>query len=266
MLSIVVPVFNGDKNLNLLFEKISSAASLIKDRVELIFVDDGSTDNSLQTIRNLCLGNKHPQNVLNSGWLSLESNCGQQMAVLCGLRHSLGDYVITMDDDLEHPPEIICRLYDEMLLLQGSVEYLGVVYAVSESSGYSLFRKWGAAARDIFFRLFLGKPADLRIGSFRIFSRAAVDAICSALQPFVYISAEVFRAGFKAASIEYKTDEYKAYESNSDENKSQNSGASHRYSTGSRMSLYLKLIRWYGVFGSRKADPQYTIAEKGGCL
>lgn len=245
MLSIVVPVYNGAANLVPLTERIKTALAGVKTEWELLFIDDGSTDGSLKVMALLCETNPC------FGWFSLERNTGQQMAVLCGLRHSRGEYVITMDDDLQHPPEMIPLLY------KAAAVGFDAVYAVPYYSGSGSGGISGGSLRDLFFTLFLGKPTGLRIGSFRIFSRAAVNGIITAAQPFIYISAELFTLQMKVTSIEYK----KAAGT-------ENISAS-RYSFLSRLKLYLKLIYWYGPNFKRRdysASEQYKIAAKGGCL
>ncbi|HAK45493.1 MAG TPA: glycosyltransferase, partial [Spirochaeta sp.] len=108
MLSIIVPVYNGKCRLTELVERICSCLTEIIDDWELIFVDDGSTDGSLDLIKQLA---RHNSKI---GWLSFAHNAGQQIAVLCGLRESRGDLIVTMDDDLEHPPEMISDLINEL--------------------------------------------------------------------------------------------------------------------------------------------------------
>ncbi|HAK47458.1 MAG TPA: hypothetical protein DCO79_16255, partial [Spirochaeta sp.] len=120
--------------------------------------------------------------------------------------------------------------------------------------------------RDLFFTLFLKKPVGLRIGSYRIFTRSAANLISRAAQPFVYISAELFRHGLNAAAISY-----------SKAAPAELPGQS-RYSFRARLYLYLRLLRWYmpviGAISRHAAEtasaagncPQYIIAEKGGCL
>ena len=240
MLSIVVPVYNGEANLAVLVERIKTALAGFENQWELLFIDDGSTDGSLPVMKKLCGTNSAV------GWISFQYNAGQQAAVLCGLRHSRGDYTVTMDDDLQHPPEIIPRLIEE---LSGGYD---AAYAVPDSG-----LRGGSRFRDLFFTIFLGKPAGLKIGSFRILSRKAVDAICVSARPSVYISAELFNLKMRVTSFTYK---YAA----------EPTGVSaSRYSFVSRFKLYMNLIlRYTPPFRSRdySAAQQYRIASKGGCL
>ncbi len=253
MLSIIVPVFNGESNLKALFERLLKVTGKLDEDTELLFVDDGSSDGSLELIRQFCRETCSER--FFPGYISFDRNYGQQLAVLCGLRHSRGESVVTIDDDLQHPPEMIPFMLER--LRASSDGSTGAVYAVP---GRSVRRRAGGRMRDLFFTVFMGKPVGLRIGSYRVFNRWAADAVCAAVQPFVYISAELFRNGFTATSIEYKA---KQLESPSQRTGTLDSG---RYSQAARVRLYLKLIWWYGPFGSRKAGEQYRVAERGGCL
>ncbi len=251
MLSIVVPVYNGAGRFEELARRLESSAAAADPDYEIIFVDDGSSDRSPEKIRSYAGVNSR------AGWVTLARNYGQQTAVLCGLRHSRGDWVVMIDDDLEHPPEMIPVMFAKIKTGHDAV------YAVAPRNNgpdSGRLRSIGADLRDLFFSAFLGKPRGLKIGSFRIFSRAAVDAICRAKQPFVYISAELFRRGFSAVSMEYG---------------SASASTSGRYSPASRIRLFLKLTLWYKpVLGSivraaaalNKKTVQYSVAGKGGCL
>jgi undecaprenyl-phosphate 4-deoxy-4-formamido-L-arabinose transferase len=245
VLSIVVPVYNGEANLVSLVERIKTLMPSINSEWELIFIDDGSSDGSLQLMKRLSESNPR------IGWISLQNNVGQQLAVLCGLRHSRGDYVVTMDDDLQHPPELITSLYKEV-----SAGF-DAVYAVADESRRTGGVLRGGALRDMFFTLFLKKPAGLRIGSFRILNRKALESVCGSGSPFVYISAELFRSQLNIKSIGYK----KRVESPA--------VSDSRYTLASRIKLYLKLVFYYGPLSPLRSFSdceQYVVENRGGCL
>ena len=221
---------------------VKGVMTAIDEDWELIFIDDHSTDGSLTLIRELAMEKEQ------IGWVSFDTNRGQQTAVLCGLRESRGELVITMDDDLEHPiemiPELICSVR----------RGFDAVYAVPVRGV-----KAGGRFRDLFFRIVLKKPAGMRIGSYRIFTRTAADRIAAATQPFVYISAELFKHGFRSDSVEYRSEQ---------------KTTTSRYPFRARLRLYLRLLCWYlpviGVVSRAAAAasgrPQYTVVERGGCL
>lgn len=106
-LSIVVPVYNEEDNLPILFEEIHRALSPIDKEWHVIFVDDGSSDNSLQVMRDL--SEKHPE----ARYLAFEKNCGQSAAFKAGFDACTDDVVITIDADLQNDPADIPALLTE---------------------------------------------------------------------------------------------------------------------------------------------------------
>ena len=101
-ISIVVPVYNEEANIELLVEQLGGV--LNDRRYEIVFVDDGSRDGTLERIKALRETNSHLH------YLSLSRNFGHQNALKAGLDHASGDCVITMDGDLQHPPELVPRM------------------------------------------------------------------------------------------------------------------------------------------------------------
>ncbi len=103
-LSIVVPVFNSGKNLAELVKRLHDTLKS-KETFELILVDDGSSDDSWNTIVGLKL--QYPETLKG---IKLNRNYGQHNALICGFSSSIGSFIVTMDDDLQHPPEEILKL------------------------------------------------------------------------------------------------------------------------------------------------------------
>ncbi len=104
-LSVVIPVFQSEASLRTLYGEISGALSDFK--FEVIFVDDGSTDNSWLVIQELKA--VHPDEIKA---IRFSRNFGQHYAIACGMSFITGDLVVTMDDDLQHPPKEIVKLYE----------------------------------------------------------------------------------------------------------------------------------------------------------
>ena len=102
--SIVVPVFNEEDNLHEFYKQATTVMQKEKYEYNLIFVDDGSRDSSALILSELSKQDAHVEAYL------LSRNYGHQMALTCGLDHADGDAVITMDGDLQHPPELIPQL------------------------------------------------------------------------------------------------------------------------------------------------------------
>ena len=104
MISIIMPVFNEQEALPQLYRRVSEVMKCVNMPFELIFVNDGSTDKSLEIALGLCQEDK------NVKVLELSRNFGHQVALMAGLDYAKGDAVITMDADLQHPPELIPEL------------------------------------------------------------------------------------------------------------------------------------------------------------
>ena len=106
-ISIIIPVYNSGNLTSKLIERIEKVFETIDYDFEVIFIDDGSKDDSWLNIQKLTKINK------NFKGLKFLKNYGQHNAVLCGLRHATGDYCITLDDDLQNPPEEIPKFLKE---------------------------------------------------------------------------------------------------------------------------------------------------------
>lgn len=102
--SVVVPVFNSEESIEELFTRIDAVFSECRS-YEIVFVEDGGTDRSWDILRQL--KKKHPDRIKA---IQLDRNYGQHNATLCGLHHAEGRLIITIDDDLQTPPEEIKKL------------------------------------------------------------------------------------------------------------------------------------------------------------
>lgn len=101
MLTFVIPCFNEEKNISELYARLSKILTDISNNSEVIFVDDGSTDNTLNEIKKIHSIDKRVH------YLSFSRNFGQQSALLAGIHIAKGDAVITLDADLQHPVSLI---------------------------------------------------------------------------------------------------------------------------------------------------------------
>lgn len=107
LVSIVVPVYNEEDNIRHFYESVCKAMEGVAYDFELVFVDDGSKDSSRVILRELEKEDSRVQSIF------LARNSGHQLALTCGLDHAEGDAVITMDGDMQHPPEMIPILLDK---------------------------------------------------------------------------------------------------------------------------------------------------------
>ena len=129
-LSIVIPVYNSATILNELVERITKA---VNQTHEIILVDDGSKDNSWNTIVKL------KENYPTIKGIQLNKNYGQHNALLCGITSAIGNNIITMDDDLQHPPEEIPKLISKH-------EETGaqIIYGIPHNKKHDKIRKAGS--------------------------------------------------------------------------------------------------------------------------
>ena len=97
--SVVVPVYNSERSLEELYQRISSTFEKMGQTFEVIFVNDRSSDGSYAVLRNI-----HKGNAENTTVIDLLKNYGQHNAIMCGFNYSRGEYVVTIDDDLQNPP------------------------------------------------------------------------------------------------------------------------------------------------------------------
>jgi undecaprenyl-phosphate 4-deoxy-4-formamido-L-arabinose transferase len=156
-LSVVVPVFNSEEILPQLIERLEKNLSLLSDEYEIILVNDGSRDKSWSVISEL--SQKH--NRIRG--INLMRNYGQHNALLCGIRAAKNKIIITIDDDLQHPPEEI-----EKLLAKLNEGY-DVVYGVPEKDSHTIWRNIASQLTKIVLQNAMGAETARRMSAFRIF-------------------------------------------------------------------------------------------------
>ena len=147
-LSIVVPVYNSANSIPELLDRLTRAVGALTDRFEIILVEDGSPDESWAAIE--AVRDRYAKNLVA---VQLMRNFGQHNALMCGLGVARGDYIVTMDDDLQNPPEEIGKLLQR--IRQGDLD---LVYGVASSRGHAAWRNLGAAVIWNFYRTVFGNP------------------------------------------------------------------------------------------------------------
>ena len=164
--SIVVPVYNSEQSLEILYNRIRSVFEKeIREPFELILVDDCSSDQSYKIIRHLSEADPRVKGI------QLAVNHGQQKAVLCGFHYVEGDFVITMDDALQHPPEQIPVLIEKM----NSSDDIDVVIGSYDVKKHGPIRRFGSWLMNLSSNIIYGKPNKLKLTSFRLIKRYVVD-------------------------------------------------------------------------------------------
>jgi dolichol-phosphate mannosyltransferase len=166
-LSVVVPVFNEEDVLPLFAERIRPVLDQLGVAYEMLAVDDGSTD-ATPVVLELMRRNWSQLRVIR-----LRRNSGHQNALTAGLHRARGQYVVSIDVDLQDPPEVIA----EMLRLAETAG-LDVVHGVrTDRSTDSPFKRWTAGLYYRLVRRVVGTPVPANAGDFRLLSRTAVDAL-----------------------------------------------------------------------------------------
>lgn len=237
-ISVVIPVYNSEGTLDQLYVRLTAALEALCSDFEIILIDDGSRDESYV---NMCRLHEVDKRVKA---IKLQRNFGQQNAIMCGLQHAGGDLAITMDDDLQHPPEEIVKLIKKL------DEGYDVVYGIPIRKMHSLHRNLGALVRDLVFNRISGKPASIKIGSFRVMKKSLVRKIVRDKTPFVYLSAMIFRITANVGNVEVR-------------HEARGNGGSN-YSLTSMAKVLARLFFYYSGFTSRFADrsrPQFLIED-----
>jgi dolichol-phosphate mannosyltransferase len=193
IVSVVVPVFNEEANIQPLYERMVHVARRLEPLdLELLFVDDGSTDDSVP--RMSALAARDPRVRL----IKLARNFGHQLAITAGLDHAKGDCVVVIDADLQDPPEVIPRMVERWQ------EGYDVVYGVRERrKGEGTMKLWTA---KLFYRLLrrmtkVEIPVD--VGDFRLLSRRAAAELRGMREQDRFVRGLVSWIGLRQTGVEY---------------------------------------------------------------
>lgn len=201
MLSIVIPIYNEEENISHLYDRLISASPLWKDTFEVIFVDDGSYDNSLKLLLDITQKDKRIK------VLKLSRNFGHQAAISAGIRKAKGDAVILMDGDLQDPPEELPRFLEKWRM------GYQVVYAIRTKRKEPFFKR---IAYRIFYRLLaLISEIDIPLdsGDFCVIDRVVADTLNYELPEKIrFVRGLRAFAGFKQIGVEYERAERAAGE------------------------------------------------------
>lgn len=164
-ISLIVPAYNEGENLIRMVEAVQQEMEQLHYQYELIFIDDGSSDDSVYILQGLASSNKTVK------YVTFTRNFGKESAILAGLQNATGDAVILMDADLQHPPIIIKKL------IQGFEEGYDQVIAKRDRKGDSKIRSFFS---KLYYRC-VNNAIDVQLadgeGDFRLLSRKAVSAL-----------------------------------------------------------------------------------------
>jgi glycosyltransferase involved in cell wall biosynthesis len=174
-ISVVIPVYGSQDTLRPLTERLVAVLDETGRSYELIFVNDDSPDQAWQELT--ALQAAHPDRITA---IQLTRNFGQHNAIMCGLHAARGRYVVTMDDDLQHPPEEIPKLLAEIERTE-----LDVVYGRYDRKKHRPWRNLGSLAMNLAYRKVFGIAGEFT--AFRVIRREIVEAALSYGLNFTFI-------------------------------------------------------------------------------
>ncbi len=191
-ISLVIPLLNEEGNINELLVRLKATLESLGKSWEIILVDDGSLDSTFQIIKTFA-----SQDTRIIG-ISLSRNFGQQIALIAGLNEAQGELVITLDADLQHPPELIPKL------LEMQAEGYDIVNTKRmEHQGTGRFKRWSSST----FYALLNRLSDVKLepgsADFRLFTRRALDAFLAFPEKDRFNRGLVVWMGFKQGILSY---------------------------------------------------------------
>lgn len=194
-ISIVVPCYNEEETISLFYKEINKLTTKMIDAIfEILFVDDGSDDNTLKIIKQLYLKDKRIK------YLSFSRNFGKEAAMYAGLSNASGDFVTLMDADLQDPPEMLIEMYN--ILKNEDYDQVGT---------RRFNRRGEPIIRSFFARKFykiINKLSKVEMvdgaRDFRLMKRCVVDAILSLKEYNRYSKGLFSFVGFKTKWLEYE--------------------------------------------------------------
>ena len=195
LLSIVVPVYNEEQNLRKFYNCVKETRNKINSAIEIIFVDDGSCDSSLEIMKKL--QEEDPEIVI----VRLSRNFGHQIAITAGLDHARGDAVVTIDSDLQDPPELVPEMLKEW------EEGYDVVNAVRDArEGETAIKLITASVFYWLIQKITQVDMSMGIGDFRLIDKKVVEGLKQIKERHRYIRGLVSWMGYKQTTVKYKRD------------------------------------------------------------
>ncbi len=193
ILSIIIPVYNEEDNLLDLYREVKKTLDKAGISFELIFVNDGSKDRSLEIIKQLSMNDPRVR------FASFSRNFGHEAASSCGFRMARGKAAVLMDADMQDPPEIILKMF---LKWQQGFE---IVYARRLSrEGESFFKKFTSRVFYRFINLLSDTKIPVDVGDFRLVDRKVIDAFNHLTERSRFVRGLFSWVGYNQTVIEYE--------------------------------------------------------------
>lgn len=197
MLSVILPVYNEESNIERAYEAIRDVLMPKDIAFELVFVNDGSKDNSFEVIRKLSEDVRDAKII----GLSFSRNFGKESAIFTGLSHATGDVCVVMDCDLQHPPETLIEMYE--MWEQG----FEIIEGVKRSRGKENLLYKGFA--KLFYKL-ISKSTGIemyRSSDFKMLDRKVVDEYVKLSERNIFFRALSSWLGYESAVVEFDVQE-----------------------------------------------------------
>ena len=201
-ISIVVPCYNEEESLPLFYDEVNKITEQMKKKCEFefVFVNDGSKDHTLEELRKLAKKDKRVR------YISFSRNFGKEAGMLAGLEHATGDYITTMDADLQDPPALLEEMFDTL----EAGEYDCCATKSTNRKGYSFLRKTFTK----WFYSIIGKISKIEMvpgaRDFRLMTRQMVDAIISMREYNRYSKGLFSFVGFQTKWIDFEIEDRQA--------------------------------------------------------
>lgn len=168
-IGIIVPCHNEEESLKYFYPTICDVMDKMNNEFELMFINDGSTDHTLDVIKEYVRKDNRVR------YISFSRNFGKEAAILAGLQHVHGDYVTMMDADLQDPPEKLIEMYD--VLIKENLDIVGL--KTNDHKNYGIFRKFFTACYYKILGSFTTVPMAPNERDYRLMTRQVVDAVLS---------------------------------------------------------------------------------------
>jgi glycosyltransferase involved in cell wall biosynthesis len=225
--SIVIPVYNSEQVVGTTITRIREVFEEAGLRHEIVLVNDGSRDGSWEVI------SERARTTPGVVAVNLLRNYGQHHANLAGMREAAGDYVITMDDDLQNPPD------QALLLIEKAREGHDVVFGRFDRKQAPGYRRLGSKLINVVNRRVFAQPPELAVSNYRILRRDVVERICSSRTAHPYITGQALLYSSNAADVRVRHDARPVGRSN--------------YSLRRIVTLVLVILFSYSLFPLRAA-------------
>lgn len=194
-LSIVVPVYNSEASLEVLTDRIHAALGASLAPLELILVNDSSRDHSWEVIEKL---QSHRPWVRG---INLVRNFGQHNALLCGIRAARYPLIVTMDDDLQNPPEEVPKLIEKL-----NADSVDVVYGTPQRESHGLWRDMASVITKLVLQHAMGAAVARNVSAFRCFRTSLRDAFADYGSPYVSIDVLLTWGTRRFASVKVRNE------------------------------------------------------------